>query len=199
METVRGFIFLGSKIIADGDCSHDQHRQHIKKQRHYFADKGPSSQSYGFSNSHVWMWELDYKEGSVPKNWCFQIMVLKKTLESPLDSKESNQSILKKSTLNIHWKDWNWSWILWPPDVKSQLIEKDLDSGKNWRQEEKGTTEDEMGGWHHWLDEREFEWTAGVGDGQGGLVCCNSWGRKELERLNWTDGPKLLVKPRPIL
>ena len=98
-ETVRGFIFLGCKITADGDCSHeiktlvpwkksyDQTRQHIKKQRHYFANKDPSSQSYGFSSSHVGMWELDYKEGWALKNWCFWTMVLEKTLESPLNCK----------------------------------------------------------------------------------------------------------------
>ena len=100
METVTDFIFLGSKITADGDCNHeikrhlllgrkyDQLRQHIKKQRHYFANKGPSSQGYGFSSSHVWMWELDYKESWALKNWCFWSVVLEKTLESPLDCKE---------------------------------------------------------------------------------------------------------------
>ena len=99
-ETVRDFIFLGSKITSDGDCSHeiktlapwkesyDQPRQHIKKQRHYFANKGPSSQGYGFSNSHVWMWKLDYKESWVLKNWCFWTVVLEKTLEHPMDCKE---------------------------------------------------------------------------------------------------------------
>ena len=107
-ETVAEVLFLGSKITADGDCSHeikmltlckkscDQPRQHIKKQRHYLTNKSPSSQSYGFSSSHVWMWELDYKESWVLKNWCFWTMVLEKTLESPLDCKESNQSILKE-------------------------------------------------------------------------------------------------------
>ena len=100
METVTDFIFLGSKITVDGDCSHeikrcfllgksyDQPRQHIKKQRHYFADKGASSQSYDFTSSHIWMWELDYKESWVPKNWCFWTVVLEKTLESTLDCKE---------------------------------------------------------------------------------------------------------------
>ena len=100
-ETVSDFIFLGSKITADGDCSHeikrpltpwkeiyDQPRQHIEKQRHYFANKGPSSQGYGFSSGHVWMWQLDYKESWVPKNWCFWTVVLEKNLESPLDCKE---------------------------------------------------------------------------------------------------------------
>ena len=100
METVADFIFLGSKITADGDCSHeikmlapwkknyDQPRQHIKKQRHYFANKGPTNQSYGFSSSHIWMWELDYRESWMLKNWCFWTVVLEKTLESPLDSQE---------------------------------------------------------------------------------------------------------------
>ena len=110
-ETVTDFIFLGSKITADDDCIHeikrhllapwkksnDQPRQHIKKQRHYFADKGPSSQSYGFSSSHVWMWELEHKEGWVPKNRCFQTVVLEKILESPLDTRRSNKSILKEN------------------------------------------------------------------------------------------------------
>ena len=114
-------------------------RQHIKKQRHYFANKGPSSQSYGFSSGHVWMWELDYKESWAPKNWCFWTMVLKKTLESPLDSKEIHP---------VHPKG-NQSWmfigrtdaeaetpILWPPDAKNWLIWKDPDAGQDWRQEE---------------------------------------------------------------
>ena len=100
METVADFILGGSKITADGDCSHeisyDQPRQHIKKQRHYFVNKGLSSQGYGFSSSHVWMWELDYKEGWAPKNWCFWTVVLEKTLESPLDHRRSNQSILQE-------------------------------------------------------------------------------------------------------
>jgi len=151
-------------------------RQHIKKQRHYFVNKGLSSQGYGFSSSHVWMWELDYKESWVPKNWCFQTVVLEKTLASPLDCKEIQQ---------VHPKS-NQSWIfigrtdaeiealiLCPPHAKSWLIGKHPDAGKDWRQEEKGTTEDVMVGWHHWLNEHEFEWTLGVGDGQGSLACCS--------------------------
>ena len=146
-ETVRDCIFLGSKITADGDCSHeikrhfswkesyDQPRQHIKKQRHYFANKGLSSQGYGFSSGHVWMWELDYKESWAPKNWCVWTVVLKKILESPLDSKEIK---------SVHPKG-NQSWIfigrtdaeaetpvLWLPAVKNQLIWKDPDAGKDW-------------------------------------------------------------------
>ena len=172
---------------------HDQPRQHIQKQRHYFANKGPSSQGYCFSSSRVWMWELDYKESWTPKNWCFWTVVLEKTLESPLDCKEIQP---------VHPKgDQSWVFIertdvkaetpiLWPPDAKSWLIWKDPDPGKDWGQEEKGTTEDEMVGWHHRLNGHEFGWTPGVGDGQRGLACCGSWGRKEsdtTEPLNWTE------------
>ena len=212
METVTDFIFLGSKITADGDCSHeikrrllsckksyDQPRQHIKKQRHYFANKVPSSQNYGFSSGHVWMWELNYKESWEPKNWCFWTVVWQKTLESPLDCKEIQP---------VHSKG-NQSWvfigrndtkaetpILWPPDAKRWLIGKDQDpdAGKDWRQEEKGMTEYEMVGWHHLLDGHGFGQTPGVGNGQGGLVCCDSWGRKEsdtIEQLNWTEWQKV--------
>ena len=171
METVTDFIFLGFKITADSDCSHeiktlapwkesyDQPRQHSKKQRHYFSNKGPSSQGYGFSSSHVWMWELDCNETWVLKNWCFWTVVLEKTLENPLDSKEIQP---------VHPKgDQSWVFIgrtaveaetpvLGPPDTKSWLIGKDPDAGKDWRQEEKGTTEDEMVGWYHQLNGPEF-------------------------------------------
>ena len=139
------------------------------------------------------MWGLDCEESWVPKNWCFWTVVLEKTLESPLDCKEIQP---------VHPKgDQSWVFIggtdgeaetpvLWPPHVKSWLIGKDSDAGRDWGQEEKGMTEDEMAGWHHWLDAHEFEWTPGVGDGQGGLACCNPWGCKEsdtTERLNWTE------------
>ena len=153
----------------------------IKKQRHYFVNKGPSGQGYGFSSAHVWMWELDAKESWVQKNWSFWTVVLEKTLESPLDCRRPNQSILKISPgcslegLMLKLK----LPIVWPPDVMSWLIWKDPDAGKEWGQEEKGTTEDEMVGGHHWLNWHGFGWTPGVGDGQGGLVCCSSWGRKE--------------------
>ena len=145
------------------------------------------------SSGHVWMWELDCEESWALKKWCFWTVVLEKTLESPLDCKEI-QSVHPKG-------DQSWVFIgrtdakaenpiLWLPHGKSWLIGKDSDSGRDWGQEEKGTTEDEMSGWHHWLDGREFEWTPGVGDGQGGLVCCDSWDHKELdttEWLNWTE------------
>ena len=165
-------IFLGSKITADGDCSHEIKRHSllgrkamtsldsILKSRDYFANKGPSSQSYGFSSSYGWIWELDQKEGWAIKNWCFWTVVLEYTLESPLDSKEI-QPVYPKG---------NQFWIftgrtdakaeapiLWPPDAKSWLIGKDPDAGKDWRQEEKGSTEDEMAGWPHRLDGHESE------------------------------------------
>ena len=173
--------------------SYDQSRQHIKKQRHYFANKALSSQGYGFSCSHVWMWELDYKESWVPKNWCFWTVVLEKTLESPLDCKEiqpvhpkGNQSWIFIGRTDVEGE----TPILRPPDAKSWLIGKDSDAGKDWGQEEKGTTEDEMVGWHHRLNGHEFGQTLGVGDGQGGLVCCGSWVHKQsdtTEGWNWTD------------
>ena len=137
------------------------------------------------------MWELDCEEGWAPKNWRFWTVVLEKTLESPLDCKEIQL---------VHSKgDQSWVFfgrtdakaetsILWPPHAKSWLIGKDSNAGRDWGHEEKGTTEDEMAGWHHRLNGHEFEWTPGVGDGQGGLVCCDSWGRKEsdtTEQLNW--------------
>ena len=128
-----------------------------------------------------------------PKNWCFWTVVLEKTLESPLDCKEIQPVHPKRDQpwVFIGRTDANAETpILWPPHARSWLIGKDSDAGRDWGQEEKGTTEDEMAGWHHWLDGREFEWTPGVGDGQGGLVCFDSWGRKEsdtTERLNWTE------------
>ena len=139
------------------------------------------------------MWELYYKESWSPKNWCFWTVVLEKTLESPLDCKEIQPVHLKG--------DQSWVFIgrtdveaetpiLWPPDAKSWLIWNDSDAGKDWGQEEKVMTEDEMAGWHHRLNGHGFGWTPGVGDGQGGLACCSSWGHKELdttEQLNWTE------------
>ena len=124
--------------------SYDQPRQHIKKQRHYFVDKGPSSESHGFSSSHVWMWELDYKESWVLKNWCFLTVVLEKTLRVSWTIRRSNQSILKEINPEyIGRTDAEAETpIFWPPDVRNWLIGKDPDAGKDWRQEEKGTTED---------------------------------------------------------
>ena len=141
----------------------------ILKSRPHFANKGTYSQSYGFSSSHVWMWELDHKEGWVPKNWCFQTVVLEKTLKSPLDSKEIKPVSPKGS------QPWIFIGrtvaeadipIFWPPVVKSQLIGKDPDAGKDWGQEGKGVREDEMIGWHHQLNGHEFEQTLGDSEGR---------------------------------
>ena len=166
---------------------------------HYFSNTGSSSQGYGFSSGHVWMWDLNCEESWAPKNWCFCNVVLEKTLESPLDSKEIQP---------VHPKgDQSWVFtgrndakdetpILWPPHGKSWLIGKDPDAGRDWGQEERGMTEDEMAWWHHQLDGHEFEWTLRVGDGQGGLACCDSWSCKEsdtTEQLNWTE-PTVVVK-----
>ena len=153
----------------------------IKKHKHHFANKGPYSQSYGFSSSHVWLWELDHKQSWTLKNWCFWTVVLEKTLKSPLDCKiklvnpKGNQSwiFIRRTDADAE------APILWPHDVKNWLIWEDPDAGKDWRQAENGTTEDEMVGWHHWLDGHEFEGVPGVGDGQGSLACCSPWGCKE--------------------
>ena len=188
----------GSKVTADGDFSHDIKRRlllgrkvmtnldSILKSR----DITLSTKVHlvkALSSGHIWMWELD----SELKTWCFLTVVLEKTLEGPLDCKEMQP---------VHPEgDQFWVFIgrtdaeaetpmLWPPDVKSWLIWKDPDAGKDWGQEEKGTTEDEVAGWHHWLNGHGFRWTPGVVDGQGGLLCCDSWGCKEsdtTERLNW--------------
>ena len=128
-------------MLAPWKKSYDQPRQHIKKQRHYFASKGPSSQSYGFPSSHVWMWELDYKESLAPKNWCFWTVLLEKTLESLLDCKKIQPVHPKGNQFWIFIGRTDASAdtpILWPPDGKSWLTGKDLDAGKDWRQEETG-------------------------------------------------------------
>ena len=139
------------------------------------------------------MWGLDCEEGWAPKNWCFWTVVLEKTLESPLDCKDIQP---------VHSEDQPWDFfgrndakaetpVLRPPHEKSWLFGKDFDAGKDWGQEKKGMTEDEMAGWHHWLDGRESEWTPGDGDEQGALACCNSWGRRVrhdwVTDLNWTE------------
>ena len=180
-------------MLAPWKKNYDQPRQHNKKQRYYFANKCLSSQSSGFSISHRCMWELDPRESWGPTNWCFWTVVLEKTLESPLDCKEINQSILKKISpeysleglmlkLNLQY----FGHLMWRTDS----FEKTLNAGKDWRQEEKKTTQDEMVGWHHGLNGHEFEQAPGVGDGQGSLVCCSPWGHKQsdmAEQLNWTE------------
>ena len=164
------FLGGGSKVTADGDCSHEIKRhlllgrkaittlESILKSRD-IANKGPSSQGYVFSCGHVWMWELDCKETWAPKNWCFWTVVLEKTLESPLDCKEIQPHHPKgdQSSVFIRRTDIEAETpILWLPNVKSWLIWKDPDAGKDWRWEEKGTTEDEMVGWHHQLNGHKF-------------------------------------------
>ena len=182
-SSTSGAVFLS--IVPILNIPHGVQQRHDKH-----ANKGPSSQVYGFSSSYVWIWELDCKESWAPKNWCFWTVVLEKTLEDPLDCK------IKP----VHPKG-NQSWIfigrtdaeaeipmLWPPDAKNWLLGKDPDTGKDWRQEEE-TTEDEVVRWHHRLNGYEFEWTPGVDDGQE-TACCSPWGRKEsdtTEQMNWTE------------
>ena len=198
LHVVTQRLFFPSLLIfqADGDCNHkikrhlapwkksyDKPRQRIKKRIHRFADKSTYKQSYGFSSSHVRMWELNHK------NWCFRFVVLEKTLEYHLDNKEikpvhpkGNQPWIFIGSTDVEAK----APILWPPDVKSWLIGKDLDAGKDWEQE-KRVTEDEMVWWYHWFNGCEFEWTLGDSEGLGSLACCSLWGCKELdttERLN---------------
>ena len=147
-------------MLAPWKKNYDQPRQHVKDQKHYFANKGPSTQGCSFSSSHASVWELDYKESWALKHWCFWTVVLEKTLESPLDCNEIQP---------IH-PEGNQPWLfigrtdaevetpkLWPPDAKNWLIFKDPDAEKDWRWEEKGTTENEMIGWHHWLKGYDFE------------------------------------------
>ena len=184
-------LLLGRKVLTNLDS--------ILKSRHYFANKGPSSQGYGFSCGHVWMWQLDCEESWAPKNWCFWTVVLDKTLESPLDCKEIQP---------VHSEgDQPWDFfgrndakaetpVLWPPHAKSWLTGKDSDAGRDWGKEEKGTTEDEMAGRHHWLDGHESEWTPRVGDGKGGLASCDSWGRKESDTTEWLNWTELILMLR---
>ena len=149
------------------------------------------------------MWKLDSEDSWAPKNWCFWSVVLEKTLESPLDCKEIQP---------VHPKgDQSWVFIgkadveaetsiLWPPDVKSWFIWQDPDAGKDWGQEEKGMTEDEMVGWYHRLNGHEFGQTPGVGDAQGGLACCSPWGHKELDMTEWLNWIELtLIKLKMVM
>ena len=172
------------KTPAPWKKSYDKPRQHIKKQTHYFTKKGPSSQQYDFS---IVMYGCE--SWTIKKAECQRFdVVLEKTLESPLDCKEIKP---------VNFKE-NQPWIFigrtdaeaetpifWPPDVKNRLIGKDPDAGKDWRQEEKGMTEDEMVGWHHRHNGHEFEQAPGVGEGQGSLACCSPWGHKELDMTEW--------------
>ena len=191
MKTVTDFIFLGSKITADGDCSHEIKRRLLLGRKAMtnldsilisrditLLTKDSLLKPMVFSSSHVWMWELDHKEGWALKNWCFWTMVLEKTLESSLDCKikpvhpKGNQSWIFIGRTDAE------APILWSPNAKNWLLRKDPDAGKDWRQDEKGMIENEMVGWHQWLYGHGFDQAPGFVDGQGSLVCCNSWGHK---------------------
>ena len=203
METLRDFIFLGSKITADGDYSHE-----IKKclllRRKAITNLDSILKSRDITlltKVHLvkamvfpvvmYGCESWTKERWAPKNWCFWSVVLEKALESPLDCREikpvnpkGNQSWIFIGMTDAEAE----TPILWPLDAKSQLIGKDPDAGKDWRQE-KGTTEDEVVGWYHWLNGHEFEQAPGLGDGQGSLACCSPWGCKKSDttELNWRE------------
>ena len=184
-------------MLALWKTSYDQTRHCIKKQRHCFADKGPSSQSFGFSSSHVWMWELDHKKAEHHRIDAFELWCWRKLLDvwcwSPLDGKEIQP---------VHPKV-NQSWIFigrtdaeaetpifWTPDAKNWRMGKDLEAGNDWNREEKGMKEDKTVGWHHQHNGHEFEYAPGVGDGQGSLAYCSPWGHKKsdtTEQLNWTE------------
>ena len=149
------------------------------------------------------MWELDYKESWAAKNWCFWYVALEKTLESPLDCKEiqpvstkGNQSWIFIGRIDAEAE----TPVLWPTDVKNLLIRKHAITGKDWRQEEKSMTEDEMVGWHHWLNGHEFEQAPGDHEGQGSLACCSPWGHKESDMTEWLNNNPILqlVKMRGI-
>ena len=186
-------------MLAPLKKAYKKPRPHIEKQRHHFADKGLYSQSYGFSSSRIWIWELDNKESWELKNWCFWTVVLEKTFESPLDFKNIKSINPKgnKSWIFIGRTDAEAETpILWPPDRKIWFIGKDPNAGKDQRQEEKRATR------MRWLDSiiesmyMSLEQVLEVGDGQGSLACCSPWGRKQsdkTEQLNWTETGSCLL------
>ena len=182
-------------MLASWKKSYNKPKQCIKKQRHHFADKGPYNQSYGFSSSHVWLWELYHKQSWALKNWCFWTMVMEKTLESPLDCKEiqpvhpiGNQSWVFIGMTDVEAE----TPIFWPPDGKSWLIWKDPDAGKAWSRE-KGTTEDEMVGWHHRVNGHKFDQTLGDSEEQGSLKYCSPWSYNELDTTEWLNNSRVYI------
>ena len=167
---------LGRKGMTNIDC--------VEKQRHYPVNKGPHSQGYGLPCGHVWLWKLDCKEGRTPKNWGLPTVVLEKTPESPLDSKEIKPVSLKRD------QPWIFTGrtdaeaeapVFWSSDANRQLIRKVPDAGKDWGQKEKRALEDEMAGQHHRCNKHGLRQTPGDGEGQGGLACCNPWSHEELD------------------
>ena len=178
------------KMLTPWKESYDQPRQLTKKQRHYFANKGLSSQGYGFSSSHVReSWTT--KKAERQRIDAFELWGWRRLLRVPWTARRSNQSILNKNSSEYSLEGLMLKLklpILWPPDAKNWLIWKDPDAGKDWRQEEKGTSEDEMVGWHHRLDGHEFEQALGVGDGQGSLACYCPWESQRVTQLSdWTE------------
>jgi len=187
---IKRHLLLGRKSMTNLDSI-------LKSRDITLPTNVPIVKAMVFFNSHVWMWELHYKESWAQKNWCFWTVKLEKTLSSSLDCNEI-QPVNPKG---------NQSWIfigrtdaeaetpiLLPPDAKNCLIWKDPDAGKGWRQEEKGTTEDETAGWHHQLDGHEFEQAPGVADGQGSLVCHSPWCHKKLDTTEWLNWTELMTQ-----
>ena len=200
METVTDFIFLGFKLTADGDCSHEIKRGLFLGWK-VMTNLDSILQKIRLIKAMVFLVVVMYGcESWIIKTECrridaFELWCWRRLLGVPWTARRSNQSILKEISPEYSLQGLITeaeTLILWLPDVKNWLIGKDSDAGRDWGQEEKRTTEDEMAGWHHWLDGRESGWTPGVGDGQGGLACYSPWGGKgsdTTERLNWTEHP----------
>ena len=172
------------KTLAPWKESHDKPKQHIKRQRHHFANKGPESQSYDFSSNHGWMWELDHKQGWVLKNWCLWIVLLEKLLRVPWTARRSNQSILKEINpeyslegLMLKLRLQYFGHLMW----RANSLEKTLRLEKIEGRPRRRAIEDEMARWHHRLNGHELEQTPGDSEGQRSLVCCSPWGHKELD------------------
>ena len=202
LEAATDSLFLGSKVTADGDCSHeirptaswqesyDKATKCVEKQRQHFANVGPYSQRYGFPSGHVRLWELDRKEGRVPKNWCPWTVVLEKTLESPLDSKEikpvnlkGNQPWILTGRIDVEAE----APVFWSPDAESWLTGKDPDAGKDGGQKEKRASEDEMARWHHWCNGPEFGQNWEMLRGEETWAAISLWGHKELDMAGWLN------------
>ena len=179
-------------MIAFWQESHDKPRQCVEKQRRYSADKGPYSRGYGLPSGCLQSWDLDWKEGREPKNWCLQTVVLEKTPESPLDIKGINLVNLKG---NQHWillgRADAEAPVFWSSDANIWLIGKVPSAGKDWGQREKRASEDAMAGWHHWCNGHELGKTSGDSEGQRGLVCCSPWNCKELDMTGWLNNNDL--------